>query len=116
MSTIHARNHTLVVHFPSESRVRQLVRELKTDAQTEIIIVSDKIDALPFQEKNVSFVRGCTVSEENLSPSIDLNTPPKPLCWQPTTLTTTAMPSWPPASSVIDHLRPEIHLVAEWPG
>ena len=112
MSTIHARNHTLVVHFPSESRVRQLVRELKTDAQTEIIIVSDKIDALPFQEKNVSFVRGCTVSEETYRrASIEHASKAVVLATNYSDNNSDAVVA--SASSVIDHLRPEIHLVAE---
>lgn len=112
MSTIHVRKHTLVVHFPSESRVRQLVRELKTDAETEIIIVSDKIDSLPFKEKNVSFVRGSTVSEETYRrASIEYADKAVVLATNYSDNNSDAVVA--SAAAVIDHLKPEIHLVAE---
>ena len=50
---IVAKDHILIVNFPSVSRVSQLVRELQSDPQhseREIVIVSDQIQELPFDD------------------------------------------------------------------
>lgn len=67
MGTPTARNHLLIVNFPSESRVRQIINEFSTDAHhkdREIIIVADGVEQLPFGIANVSFVRGSPLAEE----------------------------------------------------
>ena len=67
MSKVVARNHVLIVNFPSERRVRQIVEEFLWDPShrnDEIVVVTDQIDALPFDERNVHFVRGAPLSEE----------------------------------------------------
>lgn len=56
-----AMDHILIVHFPSEQRVRQLIDEIRGDPEhgsCEIVIVSSAIDELPFTVKDVLFVRG----------------------------------------------------------
>ena len=112
MSTIHAHNHILIVHFPSEARVRQLVRELKSDNKSEIVIISDKIDSLPFQEKNVSFVRGSSVSAETYQRASIANAA-KAVVLATSYSDNSSDAVVASAASVIDHLKPEIHLVAE---
>lgn len=55
------KDHILIVHFPSEQRVLQLVDEIRSDPEQgrcEIVIVSDAIDELPFKLPDVIFVRG----------------------------------------------------------
>ncbi len=113
MKQIHASNHILIVNFPSESRIRQLIRELQSDNKhQEIVIVTDQIEALPFHSERVMFVRGSTVSEatyrmaaiENASHAIVLAT---------SYHDSNSDAIVASAAAVIDHLKPEIHLVAE---
>ena len=61
-----ARDHLVIVNFPSESRVRQVINEFSRDPShqdREIIIVADEIERLPFAAENVSFVRGSPLEE-----------------------------------------------------
>ena len=61
-----ARNHLVIVNFPGESRVRQVIEEFSIDAghhDQEIIVVAEEIDRLPFAAENVSFVRGSPLEE-----------------------------------------------------
>ena len=58
---IMADGHVIIVHFPNEARVRQLIDEIRSDPQhrsEEIVIISDNVDELPFREPDVLFVRG----------------------------------------------------------
>ena len=67
LSKVSARNHLLIVNFPNERRVRQIVEEFLLDPShrdDDIVVVTDQIDALPFEEHNVHFVRGAPLSEE----------------------------------------------------
>ena len=67
MGKSDARDHLLIVNFPGESRVRQVISEFLTDAHHEdrdIVIVADGIERLPFALGNVSFVRGSPLEEE----------------------------------------------------
>ena len=62
-----ARDHLLIVNFPNESRVRQIIEEFTRDEahrDQEIIIVTDQIEERPFSIANVSFVRGSPLEEE----------------------------------------------------
>ena len=61
------RDHLLIVNFPSESRVRQIIQEFRADgyhAKREIVVVADQIEQLPFQIDRVSFIRGWPLEEE----------------------------------------------------
>ena len=67
MATVHAKDHLLIVHFPNETRVRQIVDEFLADPGhrwNEIIIVTDTLQSLPFDHPNVSFVRGSPLEDE----------------------------------------------------
>ena len=67
MSKVMARNHVLIVNFPNERRVRQIVEEFlwePSHRNDELVVVTDQIEALPFDERNVHFVRGAPLSEE----------------------------------------------------
>ena len=67
MGKSDARDHLIIINFPGESRVRQVISEFLTDAQHEdrdIVIVADGIERLPFVMANVSFVRGSPLEEE----------------------------------------------------
>ncbi len=68
MRTIFAKDHILIVNFPSATRVGQLIQELQADpdhSKREIVIVTDQIDTLPFDEPNVLFVNGPILERES---------------------------------------------------
>jgi voltage-gated potassium channel len=55
------QDHILIVHFPSEQRVRQVIDEIRSDPEyrtCEIVVISTAIESLPFEAKDVVFVRG----------------------------------------------------------
>ena len=67
LSKVVATNHVLIVNFPNERRVRQIVEEFLWDPNhknDELVVVTDQIQALPFNERNVHLVRGAPLSEE----------------------------------------------------
>ena len=67
MLNFATKNHLLIVHFPSEGRVRHVVDEFVMDRshrQDDIVIIANDLEALPFSHKNVSFVRGSPLEEE----------------------------------------------------
>ncbi len=67
LSKVVARNHLLIVNFPNERRVRQIVEEFLWDPShknDEIVVVTNRIQALPVEERNVHLVRGAPLSEE----------------------------------------------------
>ena len=62
-----AKEHLIIVNFPNELRVRQIVEEFTRDEQhrgREVILITDQIEELPFSIANVSFVRGSPLEEE----------------------------------------------------
>ena len=67
MASVNAKGHLLIVNFPNETRVRQVVDEFLADpghSGTEIVIITDTVNTLPFDHPNVSFVRGSPLDEE----------------------------------------------------
>ena len=67
MSSIQAKDHLLIINFPNESRVRQIIEEFLSDEahkRDEIIIVADNVNSIPFANTNVSFVRGSPLEED----------------------------------------------------
>lgn len=68
MARIMHENHLLIVNFPSVSRLRQVLRELRNDPQNEnqeVVILTDVIEELPFSMKRVSFVQGSPMERES---------------------------------------------------
>ena len=61
------RDHLIIVNFPGEDRVRQIIEEFKSDTRhrdREIVLVTHEIEALPFQIDRVSFVRGWPLDQD----------------------------------------------------
>jgi voltage-gated potassium channel len=61
------KDHILIVHFPSEQRVRQVIDEIRSDPEhgdCEIVVVSASIEELPFAAKDLVFVRGSSHDAE----------------------------------------------------
>ena len=65
-----ARDHLLIVNYPSERRVQQVIDEFLGDPRhknDEIVVITDKVDSLPFDLRNGHFVRGSPLEEETYS-------------------------------------------------
>ncbi len=61
------RDHLLIVNYPNERRVRQVIDEFLGDPRhkdDDIVVITDRVEALPFTMKNVHFVRGSPLEEE----------------------------------------------------
>jgi voltage-gated potassium channel len=70
MGSSRASDHLLIVNFPNESRIRQIIEEFTRDEEhehREIIIVTDQIEELPFSINNVSFIRGSPLEQETFA-------------------------------------------------
>jgi voltage-gated potassium channel len=115
MSNIVAKDHIVIVNFPSASRVSQLVKELQSDSQhasREIVLVSDKISELPFREEGVLFVNGEVLERETyLRAQIKLAKMAIVLATSYEDSNSDAVVA--SAVSVINSLEPDIHIVAE---
>lgn len=58
------KDHLVIVNFPNERRVQQIVTEYLHDPNhrdDDVIVISDNIESLPFRIENVSFVRGLAI-------------------------------------------------------
>ena len=67
MGRSSVRDHLIIVNFPNEQRVRQIIEEFRGDEQhrkREIVILTDQIEELPFAIDNVSFIRGWPLAEQ----------------------------------------------------
>jgi len=115
MSQVYAKDHILIVNFPSESRVRQLVEELREDERNrdrQIVIITDDIAELPFTLSNVSFVRGSPIEGEtfdqaNISDAREAIV----LCTSPDDPHSDSVVA--SIVSFLEHMRPELVTVAE---
>ena len=115
MGNIGAKGHLLIVNFPNEARIRQVVEEFRQDPQhqnDEMVIVTDQIETLPPAFQRLSFVRGSPLEEDTyhranvglarqaivLSPGYD----------NPNSDSVVAS-----VASIIEHLNPEVRTIAE---
>ena len=67
MGSPRVNDHLMIVNFPNERRVRQIISEFRHDPNHrdhEIVVVTDQIDSLPFALPQVHFVRGSPLEEE----------------------------------------------------
>ena len=61
------KNHIVIVNFPDEQKVQAIIEQLKIDpltAKCPIVIAAQEIDMLPFEGKNVYFIRGSPIEKE----------------------------------------------------
>ena len=110
-----AKDHLIIVNFPSESRIRQIIEEFNHDPQhrdLEEVILSDQIESLPIAYPNLTFVKGSPLEEATyvqanifqarraiiLSTSYD----------DPTSDSVAAS-----VVTLMHHLNPGLHIVAE---
>lgn len=67
MGKSKASGHLVIVNFPSQARVRQIIEEYTRDprhSQNEVVLVTDHLDELPFSIPNVTYVKGSPLEEE----------------------------------------------------
>jgi len=116
MGIAHVHGHTVVVHFPSAGRVEQLVREIQSDLTAgesgEVVIVSDRIDELPFAAKDVLFVRGSTLSAATYERARVVDAA-KAIVLATSYDDPNSDAVVASAVSVLDSLKPDLHIVAE---
>lgn len=110
-----ASHHVLIINFPSEARVKRLINELKSDltrGQKEVVIISDKIDKLPFDMPDVLFIHGSPLEEETYKRArIDSAALALVLATSYDDVNSDAVVA--STVSVIENLRHDIHTVAE---
>ncbi len=110
-----ASNHVLIINFPSEARVKRLINELKSDStrgQKEVVVISDKIEKLPFDMPDVLFIHGSPLEMETYERArIDSASLALVLATSYDDTNSDAVVA--SIVSVIENLRSDIHTVAE---
>lgn len=67
MSDIFTKNHIIIVNFPGETKIRQVIKEFRADPahrKQDIVILTDQRETLPFSMNRVHFVHGSPLLEE----------------------------------------------------
>jgi len=67
---LYLKNHILIINYPNESRVRNIIDEFTSDSGHEnydITLVTDRLESMPFQRHNVHFLRGSPLETETYS-------------------------------------------------
>jgi len=112
---IMASNHILIVNFPSESRIKQLIKEIQHEVEgesREIVIVTDQIERLPFSYDNVLFVHGSPLEAETYERA-RMKDAKRVIVLAPSYEDPNSDAVVASAISVIDSIKAEAHIVAE---
>ena len=67
---LHLKNHILIINYPNESRVRNIIEEFTSDSNHEhydITLVTDQLESMPFKRHNLHFLRGSPLEAETYS-------------------------------------------------
>ena len=115
MANIQAKGHLLIINFPNEARVRQIVEEFVSDPshkKDDIVIITDALTTLPFSHPNVSFVRGSPLEEETYSRAL-LSDATKVIILSTNYDDPNSDSVVASVASVIHHLSPHVRIVAE---
>ena len=115
MGMQRARDHLLIVNFPNESRVRQIIDEFSRDEQhrsREIVVVTDQIAELPFSVTNVSFVSGSPLAEETFRRS-DVAHASQAIVLSPSYDDPRSDSLVASVSFLIEHMNPDVLIIAE---
>ncbi len=114
LGSVVTKNHILIVNFPSETRVRQIIDEIYAEAGTppEIVIVADNIDELPFHNPNIIFVRGST-HDSSTYQRARINDARMAILLSRDYSDANSDALVAAAVSVIDKLEPDLQIVAE---
>lgn len=109
------QDHILIVHFPSEQRVRQVIDEIRSDPEygrCEIVVISSAIESLPFEVKDVVFVRGDSHDVQTYARA-RIEDCRMAMVLSPDYGDRNSDAIVAAAVSVIDRVKPEVHIVAE---
>ena len=112
---VMAADHIIIVNFPSEARVRQLIEEIRSDPQhhaEEIVIVADTIDENPIREPDVLYVRGSPHDPESYRRARAADAR-MAIILSPSYADPNADAVAAAAVSVLETVNPAIHTVAE---
>jgi voltage-gated potassium channel len=112
---IMASNHILIVNFPSEARIKQLIEEIQYEVEgesREIVIVTDQIERLPFSHENVLFVHGSPLEAETYERA-RMKDAKRVIVLAPSYEDPHSDAVVASAISVIDSIKAEAHIVAE---
>ena len=115
MVNIQAKGHLLIINFPNEARVRQIVEEFVSDPihkKDDIVIITDTLTTLPFSHANVSFVRGSPLEEETYTRAL-LSAATKVIVLSTNYDDPNSDSVVASVASVIHHLSPHVRVVAE---
>ncbi|MGE0494231.1 MAG: ion channel [Vulcanimicrobiota bacterium] len=69
LAKILSEEHILIINFPDSGRVEQIIHELRNDPdyqERDVVVVSDRIETLPFELPDVFFVKGSPLQIETL--------------------------------------------------
>ena len=115
MGSVGSKSHLLIINFPNAARVSQIIEEFTEDPQhksDEIVIVTDQIESLPSSLPNLSFVRGSPL-EENTYQRANLATTRQAIVLSTGYDDPNADSVVASVVSIIEHLNPEVAIVAE---
>ena len=115
MASIQAKGHLLLINFPNEARVLQIVEEFLSDnghKDHDIVIITDTLTTLPFAHPNVSFVRGSPLEEETYNRAL-LSGAAKVIILSTNYDDPNSDSVVASVASVIHHLSPNARIVAE---
>ena len=115
MANIQAKGHLLIINFPNEARVRQIIEEFVSDPshkKDDIVIITDALTTLPFSHPNVSFVRGSPLEEETYTRAL-LSDATKVIILNTNYDDPKSDSVVASVASVIHHLNPDVRVVAE---
>jgi len=114
MTKVNLRDHLIIVNFPGESRILQIIAEysLADNNTSEIVLISDEIEQLPFSRDNVTFIRGWPLEEETFTRS-NISKASQVMVLSPNYLDHRSDSFVASIAFVVQNLNPEIRVVAE---
>lgn len=115
MAEIVTHDHIVIVNAPTPERLTQVITELKGDplhANTDIVVVSDRIEQLPIEDPHLMFVNGSVLDRQTyIRAKVELANQAIVLATSYDDPGSDAVAA--AAVAVIDSIKPEIHIVAE---
>ena len=115
LGKIRAKNHVLIINFPSERRVRQIIEEYYQDLShknRDTIIVTDQIETLTFNMPRVHFIFGSPLEEDTLERA-DISSADQAIVLSTGYDDVNSDSIAASISSILEHLNPQINIVAE---
>ena len=115
LGKLNAKNHVLIINFPSERRVRQIIEEYYQDPSyknRDIVIVTDQIQTLPFNIPRVHFISGSPLEELTLERA-DIASADQAIVLSTGYDDANSDSIAASICSILEHLNPQINIVAE---